>query len=45
MINKISKTLSTSKKGVIFYATRDVKNRTYIGTKFLINIAVKNVIN
>lgn len=43
MINKISKTVSSSKKGVLFYATRDLRKRTQIGTKFLIQIASKKV--
>jgi len=44
MINKISKTICTSKKGILFFTTRDVKKRTHVGTRFLVNIAFKKVI-
>jgi len=43
MINKVSRSFLSSKKRVFFFVTRDLKNRTYIGTRFLLNVATKKI--
>ncbi len=43
MMNIFSRSICASKKGVLFFTTRDIKKRTYIGTRFLVNVTLKNV--
>ena len=45
MIKNISRSVLNSKKGVTFYATRDLNKKIELGTNFLFKTSIKYVKN